>query len=428
MNQDVFILGTGNSGRAAAALLARDGVRGRVCTETNPPPGEMEWFANHGFPCTDQLPESGADLAVISPGFPTEHPWLQRLRERGVPQVPEFELGAGHLRGKIVAVTGSLGKTSMVLFAAHLLRGKGLSVTVSGNIGTPVCETALKTPDADVHVMELSSFQTEAAVAYRPDAGILLNLLPNHLDRHRTMEAYARAKARMFAHQTPADLAVLPKDYPVSVPGRGRRLSPETDRVPDLRGTRLDHPALRSNLAALLTGLREWHWVPAEIRAAAETFEFPPHRMEEVGNAQLGRVINDSKSTCLQATFAALQGEQGRVHLIMGGVPKGDDPAVLVPVLRRLNLCLYLFGACAEAYSRAWKPYVEACGVYDDLEACLHAVFLKRKHTETLLFSPGCASFDQYSGYEARGRHFCRLVHARDPDLFFVTHQAKESS
>ena len=418
MNNRVCILGSGSSGQAAARLLASVGRSGWVCAERDPTPEMQRAFENCGFSYTARIPEDGLDFAVISPGFAMEHPWLQVLRARGISLVPEFELGAGYLQGKTVAVTGSLGKTTMVLFAMHLLRQQGLRVTCSGNIGTPTCEVALKSPVADVHVLELSSFQTEAATGFRPDVGVWLNLFPNHLDRHGSMDAYAGAKARMFAFQTPADFAVLPEGVPVAVPGRGRRRVPEPARVPETRGTGFDHPALRENLAALLTGLGDWDFAPEQIRAAMETFAFPPFRMQEIGTPKLGRVINDSKSTCLSATRAALRGVDGPVHLIMGGVPKGDDPGMLKQEFREKTVYVYLYGECAAAYASAWRAEAAQCEVHEGLRACLDSVFRQRNRTESLLFSPGCASFDQYMSYEARGRHFQKLVHARDQEFF----------
>jgi len=405
METPVCILGTGSSGLAAARLLAAQGLSGTVCADQAPDAACLQSFVEPGFIWV-AAPPPGAKNLVVSPGFPAGHPFLRHPADK----TAEFELGTRFLKGKTLAVTGSLGKTTLVMLAAEILRAHGLRVTLSGNIGTPVCETALRHPDADVHVLELSSFQTELNQAFRPDIGILLNLAPNHLDRHGSFEAYAAAKLRMFASQRPGDVAVLPRPWTEHVQGAARTLAPDPKRLPDLRGTRFDTPPLRANLAALFTGLQSFELDPARVRGCLERFVFPAHRMSEHWIPGVGRVINDSKSTCLTATLAALQSVPGPVCLFVGGMGKGEDPALLTDELGRGNVSLYLFGRDASLFAEAWKSLPRRCGVYEKLEDAIADAFLHRHANEPLLFSPGCASFDQYSGYSARGDHFLRLV------------------
>ncbi|MCC5848310.1 MAG: hypothetical protein JJU29_09465 [Verrucomicrobia bacterium] len=411
MNSRPCILGTGSSGLAAARLLRRQDLGGGcVCAEKVPPPAVREAFADAGFSFQQGLPDGIPSQVVVSPGFALDHLWLEALRAREIPLIPEFALGAAGLSGRVVAITGSLGKTTMAMLAAELLRAEGKSVTLSGNIGVPVSEVALTQPAADVHVIELSSFQTELNEDFRPDIGILLNLFPNHLDRHHSMEAYAKAKARMFRAQTAGDLAVISETFSGPVPGSGRKRVPDVRCLPDLTGTAFDTPPLRANLAALLTGLADFQLSESLILQVLNRFEFPPHRMQEVGGPGTGRIIDDSKSTCLSATLAALKSVPGPVRLIAGGVPKGESLEPLKACLREKTVHLHLFGSAGPEMADAWGDFAATCGVFLDLSACMDDVFQQRSCTETLLFSPGCASFDQYSGYAERGKHFQSLI------------------
>ncbi|MCC5843469.1 MAG: hypothetical protein JJU05_04380 [Verrucomicrobia bacterium] len=409
----VCILGAGGSGLAAARLLSvREGLRGRVCSEREPDAAVREAFLSVGFEWDAAGPAAGDGRVVVSPGFAAEHPWLERAGGLGSRVEAEAELGSSYLKGRILAITGSLGKTTMAMLAADLLRAHGYSVTLSGNIGVPVCEVALERGEADWHVLELSSFQTEMFQRFRPDVGVILNLVPNHLDRHGTMARYAEAKARMVGFQEEGDLAVIPEGYPVRVGTRGWVRVPDPARVPDTRGTGFDFPAYRANLAGLMTGLAEVPLDAETVRSVLEGFRFPPHRMEVLTHGRGGLIVDDSKSTCLSATRAAMEAVAGPMHVIIGGVHKGDPPEMLIGVLRNYPVSLYLFGASAEVFAASWQGHSGRCGIYPDLTEAVKAVFLHRKEGEPLLFSPGCASFDQYSSYMERGQHFQHLIEA----------------
>jgi UDP-N-acetylmuramoylalanine--D-glutamate ligase len=408
-SERVCILGAGGSGLAAARLLAaRTECGGRVCSDAKPSDAILNAFAASGFLWDAEGPKD--ERVVVSPGFAVEHSWMRRAAEAGLEVEAEAELGASALKGNILAVTGSLGKTTMAMLAAEILKAHGFSVTLSGNIGMPVSEVALNQAEADWHVIELSSFQTEIFRSFRPDIGIILNLAPNHLDRHGTMERYAEAKARMLAFQTGADVAVIPEDYPVPVHTRARVRTPDAARIPDTAGTGFDVPAYRANLAALMTGLAELDLDPLRVRAVLEAFQFPPHRMQILRHDPGGKIINDSKSTCLSATRAAMESLTGPMHVIIGGIHKGDSPEILSEVLKSGPVFLYLFGASAERFEAAWRKLAAGCEVHKGLASAVRSVFLHRKAGEPLLFSPGCASFDQYSSYMERGQHFQDLI------------------
>ena len=410
----VCILGAGASGLAVARLLSvREGLSGRVCSEREPDAAVREAFREVGFSWDNAGPGAGDGRLVVSPGFAVEHPWLARAEALGLQPEAEAEVGTSFLRGRTLAVTGSLGKTTMVMLAAEMLRAHGFTVTLSGNIGRPVSEAALTQAEADWHVMELSSFQTECFQCFRPDVGVILNLVPNHLDRHGTLVQYAEAKARMLRFQTGADLAVVPENYPVPVRTRGRLWRPDPARVPETRGTGFDFPAYRENLAALMTGLAEVPLKPETVREVLERFQFPPHRMQVLRHTRGGMIVDDSKSTCLAATraaMAAMAAVSGRMHVLIGGIPKGDPPEMLLDILRTHPVSLYLYGTSAEGFAACWRDVSEHCGVYRDLPEAVKAVFLHRNAGEPLLFSPGCASFDQYVSYMERGQHFQHLI------------------
>jgi len=207
---------------------------------------------------------------------------------------------------------------------------------------------------------------------------------------------------------------------------RGRVRAPDPARVPDTRGTGFDFPAYRTNLSALMTGLAEVRLDAETVRSVLQGFRFPPHRMEVLTHGRGGVIVDDSKSTCLTATRAAMEAVAGPMHVIIGGVHKGDPPEMLIDVLRNSPVSLYLFGASAEAFSACWRGHSGRCGIYPDLAEAVKAVFLHRKEGEPLLFSPGCASFDQYSSYMERGQHFQHLIEAFSNNPFDSKPSAQE--
>lgn len=405
MGGKLLILGAGASGIAAARLGAAEGFDGIMVSDQKP--SQMV----SGFEWADDLPEHPEGRVIVSPGIPSDHPWLKCLQKLNLEILPEFEFGAARLKGTQIAVTGSLGKTSMVLLAADLLRASGYKVTVSGNIGKPVSEIALEQPEADFHVIELSSFQLEITQSYRADRAVCLNLFPNHLDRHHDLQAYAVAKARLYKFQSPGDIAVWPAEYPVSVETAAERVEMDNVALPKLGNSLFRTSALRKNLQALFAGLDGIENVDAfRQERIIKNFPFPPHRLQCLQIKGAGKVVDDSKSTCLSASKAALLSISGPVQMILGGLDKQESFAILLPVFEEKNPQLYLFGHAAKIMAEAWQDSVDVCETYDTLDEVINALWPRRTRAETLLFSPGCASYDQYSGYEARGEHFQQLV------------------
>jgi UDP-N-acetylmuramoylalanine--D-glutamate ligase len=357
------------------------------------------------------LPEEEIEVAIVSPGIPIDHVWMQELKVRGVKAVPEVEWGAQFLEGEILAVTGSLGKTSMVMLAAEILKAAGYTVTVSGNIGVPVSEVAFGNPCADIHVIEVSSFQLESAREFHPQAALCLNLYPNHLDRHGSMDAYAAAKAKLFRKMDPGDSAWWPEPYPGRVQTQVARAELAGGLCPPLLDTVFEQGALRENLLRLLTVLRRWRLPEFDrLEEVIRGFAFPPHRLQRLDIPGAGTVIDDSKSTCLSATVAALGTVPGEVHLILGGLGKGEDLSRYEKAFAERAVSLYVIGDEAKAMVDAWSKAVRFCENCGTLDIAIQRSWARRDEGQSLLFSPGCASFDQFKNYEHRGNEFQRLV------------------
>lgn len=430
---DHWILGAGTTGHAVVAACERLGKSGSVISDAKPDADSLAWFADHGFTWSDHLPGGSPSRVILSPGFRPDHPLRVELTERAITPVPEFEWAAEHLNGDFLAVTGSLGKTTMVTLAGLLLESTGRPVAVSGNIGTPL---AARVADVSwvhgdgvpIHVLELSSFQLEAMLDFRPDAAVCLNLEPNHLDWHGSFDAYATAKARLFANMRGADVGIFPdalepfrrsafgeRPFPTVGPWRyesGRIVQEAGEGVLSLQNSLIDQPTLGRNFAMLWPALQRWLVDAERVREGLLRFSALPHRMQQLEISGELTVVNDSKSTCLAATRAAVESSEEPLHVIMGGLSKGESCDSLKEVLSEREVSGYFMGDCAEDLCRKLQDalcFGEALGT---LEACVGKAVQRAQAGDTLLLSPGCASFDQFSGYEERGRRFETFVRA----------------
>ncbi len=431
------VVGLGTSGVAAATLLARDGWRVTVNDRATEweldaslgrlPDGVAAVLGRHPA----SLPE-GTALIVVSPGVPWDLPMLVEARQRGIEVIAEVELAVRSMRGVvIVGVTGSNGKTTVTSLLGEIARASGLRTGVGGNIGTAASELALA-GGWDAVVLELSSFQLEGCATLRPKVAVLLNLSPDHLDRHPSVTSYLAAKARIFAWQKRNDFAVLNADDPacsgLSVPSRAVRFSLSDARAEAhlaagelvLDGDSLlpraelpllgDHNAanaLAAALAASRLGIGR-----APIAQALRAFQALPHRHQVVAEAGGVRWIDDSKGTNIGAVAAGLSGyAQGTVHLILGGLGKGQDFRELRPAAAGRLARIYLIGEATDAIGAALAGAapIERCGTLD--QAVGRAAALARPG-ETVLLSPACASFDQFTDYRHRGDEFARLARA----------------
>lgn len=378
---------------------------------------------------------SGLDLIIVSPGVSAKLPLLELARAHGVPVWSEIELAWRYLRGKLIAITGSNGKTTTTSLVAHILETAKIPTLVGGNIGTPLLSRVEASMDTTVTVAEISSFQLETIEAFRPEIGVLLNLTPDHLDRHETFEEYAAAKMRMFENQLERDAAVLNADDPEvtrrmpSRPqiywfSRQKRLTQgaflldgqivfrtegsevalfRREDIP-LKGEHNVENVLAACTAAYLAGAD-----PASIAEGVKTFKGVEHRLEFV--AKIGGVefYNDSKATNVDATLKAVESFPGPLIVILGGKDKGSSYAGLLEPLRKRARLVLLIGAAAEKIASQLGDAIpiEQAGT---LERAAEIASERSKPGDVVVLAPACASFDQFENYEHRGRVFKELV------------------
>jgi UDP-N-acetylmuramoylalanine--D-glutamate ligase len=403
----VLVLGLARSGRAAVPALRGRGVE-VVAHDTS------ESIDLHGLdaeihlgPWADMLLD-GVGLVVKSPGVPTEAAPVVAARERGVPVISEIELGAQLLENPLIGVTGTNGKTTTTALLGAILEAAGWNGTVAGNIGTPLTSLVGAVDDDAWIVCELSSFQLEDVETLRPRVAVLTNLEPDHIDRHGTFDAYAKAKLRAFARQGDGDVAVVPRGFG-PIPGSARRLEFAVDdplpAEPRIRGAHNRENAAAATAAALALG------VPAEaIARALETFPGVEHRIEEVATLDGVLYVNDSKATNAAAALRALASFPGRrKHVILGGRGKGESYAELAGAFASGDRA-YLIGEAADeiavALDAAGVAYVRA----GTLDRAFSEAAAAASENAVVLLSPACASFDQFERFEQRGEEFRRLV------------------
>jgi UDP-N-acetylmuramoylalanine--D-glutamate ligase len=443
----ILVVGLGRSGVAAAEFLQ---ARGALVTANDAQAEEKLAAAaelrGRGVEVVAgthprELFET-ADLIVASPGVPLALEPFQRARAAGVPIISEVELAARFLRGRLVGITGTNGKTTTTTLIYELLRQAGLTVQVGGNIGTPLVSLVAGSRDDGLTVIEISSFQLEAVERLHLFAAALLNITPDHLDRYTSVEEYAEAKANIFRNQTPEDLAVLNFDD-----ARVRRMSERTrahvvyfsrERMLDegicLRGNdvvsrnggrervlisrgeigvRGAHN-LENVMAALAVGLA-CGASPDSMRQTIREFKGVEHRLEFVAEIDGVKFYNDSKATNVDSAIKSLEAFDGGVVVILGGKDKGSDYAPLAPLVRERCDHVILIGAAADKIAAAIegaKPLHRAATMED-------AVKLGRRLAApggTVLLAPACASFDMFENYEHRGRVFKEAVRALTND------------
>jgi UDP-N-acetylmuramoylalanine--D-glutamate ligase len=384
------VLGMARSGQAAAALLERHGVevvRGDRSLGNDEAVSLLE----------------GADVLVKSPGVPRNNALVRAFEERHIPIWSEVELAAHYLPNPILGVTGTNGKTTTVEWLGAMFRAAGREVAVAGNVGRAI--SGVDAPSDAWIVCELSSFQLEDVHELRPRVAVLINLEPDHLDRHGTFAAYSGAKLRVFENQTVDDTAVVPRGFG-AVPGSGRRVEfAATDALPAEPGLPGVHN--RENAAAATAAARAVGILDDAIAEALRSFPGVAHRLELVAERNGVRFVNDSKATNSAAARRALAAYDEPLHVILGGSRKGESFDELA---RQLHGRAYLIGETAgelaEALDRAGVPYVR-CG---DLAAAVAAAGEAARPGEVVLLSPACASYDQFRDFEHRGEEFRRLV------------------
>ncbi|HET9324849.1 MAG TPA: UDP-N-acetylmuramoyl-L-alanine--D-glutamate ligase [Gaiellaceae bacterium] len=397
------MLGLARSGRAAALKLARR--RNRVVAVDRSPDADPGRLAEAGVEVHLGTEETalleGVDVLIKSPGVPAEAPFVTAARERGIPVWSEVELGGRLLSTPILGVTGTNGKTTTTA-----LLGEMLGAPVAGNIGRALTELE---DGGRWIVCELSSFQLEDIHDFRPRIAVLLNLEPDHLDRHGSFEAYRDAKLRIFENQGAEDVAVLPRGFG-EIPGQGRRIEfsaddplPAEPRIPGAHN--------RENAAAAVAAAREAGASEERIAAALREFPGVPHRLEEVADIGGVRFVNDSKATNAAAARRAVASFDAPLHVILGGLGKNESYADLAADLGARGARAYLIGAAADELAAAIEDH-ELCG---DLATAVRSAAAAAEPGDVVLLSPACASYDQFRDFEERGDEFRRLVEELRP-------------
>jgi UDP-N-acetylmuramoylalanine--D-glutamate ligase len=434
----VVVVGLARSGIAAAEFLAGRGAR--VVATDGKPEGELAQEAVSLRDKGMRLEAGGhrketfrsADLIVVSPGVPWNAPELEVARVAGVPVIGELELGYRFLKGTVVAVTGSKGKSTTTAAIGAMLREAGGDVRVGGNIGTAVTGLVEGSTEETTFVLEVSSFQLEAADTFHPKVAVFLNLSADHLDRHGSFEEYARAKGRIFARQQEGDWAVVNADDPgvlaLADEARSRRLlfsdarldgdgaffadgearlrrGGETEtlfRRDEVRlpGAHLATDLLAAGAAARLSG------APADaIARAVRAFRGIEHVLEHVADVDGVAFFNDSKATNVDAARKSLESFDTPLVVIVGGRYKGGDFADLAPALAARGRAVMAIGETRERVTRALSATLPVIPC-DSLRAAVEGGFARARPGDTVLLAPACSSFDMFGDYAERGRSF----------------------
>jgi len=433
---NVLIIGAARSGVAAANFLASRAVD--VVISDSKPESELQLadrldskvrkaFGTHSTTLLE-----GIDTVVLSPGVPASIDLVREAANRSIPVISEVELAFRNLSGKVIAITGTNGKSTTTALIGAILRAAGRKPIVAGNIGDPLISVVDSRPRE--YVIELSSFQLETVASFKADIALLLNITPDHLDRYSGIDAYAAAKERIFQNQEPGDVAIVNaddertrspqtrarvllfsstaplgegglidgNDLVIRLDGKESRIHRDALMIPGMANV---ENALAAWLAARAAGVED-----SAVETAFRTFSGLPHRMELIREIDGVRYLNDSKGTNVDATLKSLEGmDDKRVLLILGGKDKAGEFSRLAPLVASKVRVVMTVGAAAETIARALDGVTEIV----PCEVMSRAVEVGRergKSGDTVLLSPACASFDQYRNFEERGKDFERLV------------------
>jgi UDP-N-acetylmuramoylalanine--D-glutamate ligase len=407
------VAGLARSGEAAALALARRGVRVvGVDRNVELDPGRLrESGVEVVLGAEDPALVDDVDLLVKSPGVPSEAPLVAAARARGLAVWSEVELGSRILPNPLLGVTGTNGKTTTCELLGEIFRAAGRPVAVAGNVGRPLTGLDGAIAEDAWIVCELSSFQLEDIEELRPRVAVLLNVTPDHLDRHENLDAYRAAKLRIFENQEPDDVAVVPSGFP-EIPGRARRVEfsardplPAEPRVPG------EHN--RENGAAATAAARAAGIEDEAVAKALRSFAGVPHRLELVRELDGVRWVNDSKATNPEAAERALGAYPPGLRVILGGSRKGTPFGGLAARAREAGVsCAYLIGESADDLAEALAREGVRFRHSIDLERAVAEAHAEAERGEVVLLSPACASYDQFENFEERGERFRQLVEA----------------
>jgi UDP-N-acetylmuramoylalanine--D-glutamate ligase len=443
----VLVVGLGKSGLAAALFLRRRGahvtvsdVRSAEALAKDIPAlldeGIMVETGGHGL-----LTFRRQDLIVVSPGVPLNTPELAQVKSFGLPVIGELELAARFLKGKTLAITGSNGKTTTTSLVGEILEKAGIPTLVGGNIGVPVVALIDQSTDETWSVLEVSSFQLESTERFHPAIAVILNITPDHLDRHGSFENYALAKERIFAAQNENDSVILNADnaraaqaaarsvarvYFFSVEHsvlqgawvedgflvyRGVKNDP-VEKIMPLSGVPLKGAHNVENVLAALCASRLAGATAEQVRSGVESFQAVEHRLEFVAKINGVDFYNDSKATNVDATAKAVASFSSGIHLILGGKDKNSDYTQLAQLLRARVRAVYTIGSAAAKIESELRGVVSILSC-ETLDNAVSAAGSAARPGEVVLLAPACSSFDQFENYEQRGKVFKELVNER---------------
>lgn len=445
-----LVLGLASSGEAAARLLLAEGTRVVVIDRGDSEILRQRAKALQVLGVEVRLgaaapPSGDFEIAIVSPGIPATSDTVKAVMARGIPVVSELELGWSRSNCRVLAISGSNGKSTLVKLCAEALTQARLSVAIAGNYGPPISAVVGEHRPCRRHrpsrrhrpldwlVLEVSSFQLETVQAFRPDVGILLNVTPNHLDRHGDFQTYRQIKVRLFARMTPADtgvtdLNILPEIRALA--GSSSRwvtagVSPAADffyqsgaihnslmrqRI-ELRGTMFDNEIMGLTAAAAAAALSACGVEGQYLATAAHAFQPLPHRLQDVGVVRGIKFVDDSKATNLAALMAALCITPRPIRLIAGGLPKHESYEPARKLLAEKVVSVHLIGQAAETMAEAWRG-AAPCVISGTLARAVAEARCQAVRGDTVLLSPGCASFDQFRNFEERGECFISAIRA----------------
>ena len=443
----VLVVGLGKSGLAAALFLRRCGalvtvsdVRSAEALAKDIPAlldeGIMVETGGHGL-----LTFRRQDLIVVSPGVPLNTPELAQVKSFGLPVIGELELAARFLKEKILAITGSNGKTTTTALVGEILEKAGIPTLVGGNIGVPVVALIDQSTDETWSVLEVSSFQLESTERFHPSIAVILNITPDHLDRHGSFENYALAKERIFAAQHEGDAVVLNADNARAAQAAARSVAkvyffsmehsvlqgawvedgwvvyrPGKDepieKIMPLSGITLKGAHNVENVLAAVCAARLAGATAEQIRSTVEAFQAVEHRLEYVATINGVEFYNDSKATNVDATAKAVASFSVGIHLILGGKDKNSDYTQLAQLLRARVRAVYTIGSAAAKIESQLRGVVSILSC-ETLGNAVSAAGSAARPGEVVLLAPACSSFDQFESYEQRGKVFKELVNER---------------
>jgi UDP-N-acetylmuramoylalanine--D-glutamate ligase len=443
-NKRVLVVGLGKSGLSAAMFLRAQGARVTVSDARSAmalakeipallEAGIMVESGGHGL-----LTFRRQDLIVVSPGVPMDTPEVKQVVAFGLPVIGELELASRYLKGQVVAITGSNGKTTTTTLVGKIFKDSGLATQVGGNIGLPVIDLVAQSTAETVNVLEVSSFQLETVEEFHPRIAAILNITPDHLDRHGSFEKYVAAKERIFERQGAKDALVLNGDDRV-VQMRAARAKSEVFWFSGTKAVRrgafvrdgvivwvekeggVTEPVMAvsevplkgahniENVLAAVCVARLEKISAESIRASVASFTAVEHRLELVRKLNGVEFYNDSKATNVDATMKAVASFAKGIHLVLGGKDKDSDYGLMVPLLKKRVKAVYTIGSAAEKIERQLHGVVKMVAA-ETMQVAVAEAAKAAVAGDVVLLSPACSSFDQFENYEHRGRVFRQLV------------------